>query len=232
VRRSPLRTAAQAVAVARAARDEGLALVGLMFYDAQVAGLPDTSLAVRLLKSRSAADLRRRRAEVAGAVRDVADLEFVNGGGTGSLHVTGQDPVLTELAAGSGLFGPALFDGYRAFRPRPAAAFALPVVRRPAPGIVTVFGGGYIASGPPGWSRSPAVLFPQGLRLLRGEGAGEVQTPLRGDPADRLALGDRVWFRHAKAGELCERFDELHLVEGDQVVDRVPTYRGEAASFG
>ena len=149
-----------------------------MFYDAQIAGLPDSSPAVRLLKSRSAADLRTRRAEVAGAVREVADLEFVNGGGTGSLHIAGQDPVLTELAAGSGLFGPALFDGYRAFRPRPAAAFALPVVRRPAPGIVTVFGGGYIASGPPGWSRSPAVLSPRGLRLLRGEGAGEVQTPL------------------------------------------------------
>ena len=232
VRRSPLRTAAQAVAVARAAQREGLAVVGLMFYDAQVAGLPDSSPAVRLLKSRSAVDLRRRRAEVTGAVREVADLEFVNGGGTGSLHIAGRDPVLTELAAGSGLFGPALFDGYRAFRPRPAAAFALPVVRRPAPGIVTVFGGGYIASGPPGWSRSPAVLSPRGPRLLRGEGAGEVQTPLRGGSADDLALGDRVWFRHAKAGELCERFDELHLVQGGQVVDRVPTYRGEAANFG
>jgi D-serine deaminase-like pyridoxal phosphate-dependent protein len=55
---------------------------------------------------------------------------------------------------------------------------------------------------------------------------------LRGGSADGLALGDRVWFRHAKAGELCERFDELHLLEGGQVVDRVPTYRGEAASFG
>jgi len=232
VRRSPLRTADQAAAVARAAQREGLAVLGLMFYDAQIAGLPDSSPAVRLLKSRSAADLRRRRAEVVGAVREVADLAFVNGGGTGSLHVAGQDPVLTELAAGSGLFGPTLFDGYRAFRPRPAAAFALPVVRRPAPGMVTVFAGGYTASGPPGWSRSPSVLFPRGLRLLRQEGAGEVQTPLRGRAADELALGDRVWFRHAKAGELCERFDELHLVRGDELVEGVPTYRGEAATFG
>ena len=89
------------------------------------------------------------------------------------------------------------------------------MVRRPAPGIVTVFGGGYIASGPPGWSRSPAVLFGRaGLQLLRAEGAGEVQTPLQGRAADGLALGDRVWLRYAKAGEMCERFDELHLRRG------------------
>ena len=232
VRRSPLRSAGQVVAVARAAQAAGLDVVGLMFYDAQVAGLPDSSPAVRLVKARSTRDLLGRRAEVVAAVRDVARLEFVNGGGTGSLHVASRDPSLTELAAGSGLFGPTLFDGYRSFRPRPAAAFALPVVRRPAPGVVTVFGGGYIASGPPGWSRSPSVLAPRGLRLLRSEGAGEVQTPVRGRAADGLGIGDRVWFRHAKAGELCERFDELHLVRGDELVDRVPTYRGEAANFG
>ncbi|MFC6242235.1 alanine racemase [Knoellia sp. GCM10027112] len=232
VRRSPLRSAGQVVAVARAAQAAGLDVVGLMFYDAQVAGLPDSSPAVRLVKARSTRDLLGRRAEVVAAVRDVAGLEFVNGGGTGSLHVASRDPSLTELAAGSGLFGPTLFDGYRSFRPRPAAAFALPVVRRPAPGVVTVFGGGYIASGPPGWSRSPSVLAPRGLRLLRSEGAGEVQTPLRGRAADGLGIGDRVWFRHAKAGELCERFDELYLVRGDELVDRVPTYRGEAANFG
>lgn len=232
VRRSPAHTAYAAVTLARAARDAGLLVVGLMFYDAQIAGLPDSSPAVRLLKARSAADLLVRRGEVVEAVREVSPLEFVNGGGTGSLHITGRDPALTELAAGSGLYGPALFDGYRGFRPRAAAAFALPVVRRPGPGLVTVFGGGYIASGPPGWSRVPSVLAPPGLRLLRTEGAGEVQTPLRGRAADRLELGDRVWFRHAKAGELCERFDELHLVSAGEVVGRVPTYRGESATFG
>jgi D-serine deaminase-like pyridoxal phosphate-dependent protein len=232
VRRSPLRTAGQVVSVARAARAAGLDVVGLMFYDAQVAGLPDSSPAVRLVKARSTRDLLGRRAEVVAAVSEVTWLEFVNGGGTGSIHVAARDPSLTELAAGSGLFGPTLFDGYRSFRPRPAAAFALPVVRRPAPGVVTVAGGGYIASGPPGWSRSPSVLAPRGLRLLRAEGAGEVQTPLRGRTADGLSIGDRVWFRHAKAGELCERFDQLHLVRGGELVDRVPTYRGEAANFG
>lgn len=232
VRRSPLRDAGQVVTVARAAQAAGLTVVGLMFYDAQVAGLPDSSPAVRLVKSRSTRDLLGRRAQVVAAVREVADLEFVNGGGTGSLHVASRDPSLTEVAAGSGLFGPTLFDGYRSFRPRPAAVFALPVVRRPAPGVVTVAGGGYIASGPPGWSRVPSVLAPRGLRLLRAEGAGEVQTPLRGAAADGLGIGDLVWFRHAKAGELCERFDELHLVRGDELVESVPTYRGEAATFG
>jgi D-serine deaminase-like pyridoxal phosphate-dependent protein len=232
VRRSPLREAGEVVTVARAAQAAGLRVVGLMFYDAQVAGLPDSSPAVRLVKTRSTRELLGRRAEVVAAVRQVADLEFVNGGGTGSLHVASRDPSLTELAAGSGLFGPTLFDGYRSFRPRPAAAFALPVVRRPAPGVVTVAGGGYIASGPPGWSRVPSVLAPRGLRLLRAEGAGEVQTPLRGKAADGLGIGDLVWFRHAKAGELCERFDELHLVRGDQLVESVPTYRGEGMSFG
>ena len=232
VRRSPTRSPGQALAVVRAALGVGLDVRGLMFYDAQVAGLPDSSPAVRLVKTRSTRELLGRRAEVVAAVREVADLAFVNGGGTGSLHVAAHDPSLTELAAGSGLFGPTLFDGYRSFHPRPAAAFALPVVRRPAPGVVTVAGGGYIASGPPGWSRVPSVLAPRGLRMLRTEGAGEVQTPLRGAAADGLGIGDLVWFRHAKAGELCERFDEVHLVRGDQLVESVPTYRGEAMSFG
>lgn len=232
VRRSPVRTREQAVLVARAAQSAGLSLVGLMFYDAQIAGLPDSSPAVRLMKRRSADDLRARRGGIVSAVRDLADLEFVNGGGTGSLEVTGSDPVVTELAAGSGLFGPTLFDGYDAFTPTPAAAFALPVVRRPARDVVTLFSGGYLASGPPGWSRVPSVHSPGGLRLVKTEGTGEVQTPVRGRAARDLELGDRVWLRHAKAGELCERFDEVHLVRARELVDIVPTYRGEGQNFG
>lgn len=232
VRRSPLRTPAQARALAAYAGSRGLQVRGLLFYDAQIAGLPDTSAAVRLVKRRSAADLLTRRGEVVEAVRQVADVEFVNGGGTGSLEVTGADPAVTELAAGSGLYGPTLFDGYRAFAPRHAAAYALPVVRRPGRGFVTAFSGGYVASGPPGWSRVPSVAWPPGLRLVRAEAAGEVQTPLRGGAADRLRLGDRVWLRHAKAGELFERFDEVHLVRGGGLVETVPTYRGEGQNFG
>jgi D-serine deaminase-like pyridoxal phosphate-dependent protein len=232
VRRSPVRTPAQARALAHYAQSHGLRVRGLMFYDAQIAGLPDSSMAVRLVKRRSASELRSRRRAVVEAVREVASLEFVNGGGTGSLEVSGADPSLTELAAGSGLYGPTLFDGYRAFRLRHATAFALPVVRRPGRGFVTAFSGGYVASGPPGWSRVPRVAWPPGLRLLKTEAAGEVQTPVRGASAGGLRLGDRIWLRHAKAGELFERFDEVHLVQAGQLVETVPTYRGEGRNFG
>lgn len=132
---------------------------------------------------------------------------------------------------GSGLFQPRLFDDYTSFRGRPAALFALPVVRRPGVGWVSVLGGGYPASGAAGRDRLPQPYLPQGLAYDPQEGAGEVQTPLRGSAADDLLIGDRVWFRHAKAGELCERFDALHLVEGDRVVGTVPTYRGEGQTF-
>lgn len=229
VRRSPIRTPAQALAVVRAAAGVGLEVRGLMFYDAQVAGLPD-SPAVRLLKKRSVAELVERRAAVVDAVRSEADLHFVNGGGTGSLHTFADDTAVTELAAGSGLYAPTLFDGYDAFSPRPAMAFAVPVVRRPGRGLVTGFGGGYVASGQPGWSRVPSPVR-RGFSLLRSEAAGEVQTPVEGD-VDGLALGDRVWLRGAKAGELLERFDALHLVRGDVLVDTVPTYRGEGRNWG
>lgn len=231
-RRSPLRTPDDASRLARAAQGQGLRVVGLMFYDAQIAGVPDSSRAVRLMKRRSGDELLERRGLVVAAVRQVADLAFVNGGGTGSLHTTGTDPALTELAAGSGLIGPTLFDGYDDFSLRPAMAFALPVVRRPGRGYVTCFEGGYIASGPAGADRVPTPVWPRGLRLVGTEGTGEVQTPLRGSAADRLALGDHVWFRHAKAGEVCERFDEVVLHRGGEVVDVVPTYRGEGTCFG
>ena len=232
VRRSPTRTPQQVEAVIRRAQERGLVVAGLMFYDAQIAGLPDSSPAVKQVKARSHRELLTRRAEIVSAARALADLDFVNGGGTGSLHVTGLDPSLTELAAGSGLYAPTLFDGYDGLVLEPAAFFGTPVVRRPAAGIVTAYGGGYIASGPPGWSRVPTPLEEQGLELVRTEGAGEVQTPLKGAAADTLALGDRIWFRHAKAGELAERFTEFVLVAGDEVVGRAATYRGEGQCFG
>jgi D-serine deaminase-like pyridoxal phosphate-dependent protein len=232
VRRSPLRTPADAAAVAKAASAHGFRVVGVMFYEAQIAGLPDSSPAVRLMKRRSAAELAQRRGAVVGAVQEVSgDLEIVNSGGTGSLEVSSADPVVTEVTAGSGLFVPTLFDNYRAFEPRPALYFALPVVRRPAAGIATLFGGGYIASGPAGKSRLPRPVT-RGLQLIGTEGAGEVQTPVRGDAADALHVGDRVWFRHAKAGELCERFDTVHVVQDGAITESVPTYRGEGRSFG
>jgi D-serine deaminase-like pyridoxal phosphate-dependent protein len=232
VRRSPLRTPADAARLAERADALGFRVVGVMFYEAQIAGLPDTSPAVRLVKKRSAAELARRRGDVVEAVEKVVGaLEIVNSGGTGSLEISSADRAVTEVTAGSGLYVPTLFDRYRAFQPRPALYFALPVVRRPAPGIATLFGGGYIASGPAGKTRLPSPAL-RGLKLLGTEGAGEVQTPLQGPGAAGLRIGDRVWFRHAKAGELGERLDTIHVVDGAAITASVPTYRGEGRTFG
>jgi len=238
-KRSPVHTPEQAAALAREilAR-EGLRLVGIMSYEAQIAGLGDTPVgrplrarAIRAIQALSVRELAGRRAAAVAAVEEVSPLEFVNGGGTGSLESSSAEGVVTELTAGSGLYGPALFDSYRAFTPRPAALFALPIVRRPGRGVVTALGGGYLASGPADAARLPVPHLPAGLRLDRQEGAGEVQTPLLGPAADSLAIGDRVYLRHAKAGELCERFSSLHLLEGERIVEETPTYRGEGQCF-
>lgn len=239
VRRSPIRIPADALAIGKRVRsDPHLELVGVLGYEAQVAGLPDKTpraawnTMVRTLKRASIRDLRKRRGAVVRALRQEGHaIRFVNGGGTGSLESTRADPSVTEVTAGSGLYVPTLFDEFEAFDPLPAAGFALPVVRRPAKGFVTCLGGGYVASGAAGPDRLPRPFLPPGLSLLEQEGAGEVQTPLQGSVADELAIGDPVFFRHAKAGELCERFAELHLIRGDEVVDVVPTYRGEGHTF-
>ena len=238
-KRSPLRTVEQVIALAReVARRPGLVLDGLMMYEAQIAGVGDAppgnplrGAALRAMQRASGREIADRRAAIVAAVREVAPLRFVNGGGTGSVEATAAEASITEVAAGSGLFAPVLFDAYRAFTPRPAAFFVLPVVRRPSSRAVTALGGGYPASGPAGRDRLPRPVFPPGLRLDPLEGAGEVQTPLVGPGARGLRVGDRVWLRHAKAGELCERFDVLHLVTGDRRVATVPTYRGEGKAF-
>ncbi|MFI5763360.1 MULTISPECIES: amino acid deaminase/aldolase [unclassified Streptomyces] len=239
-RRSPLREPAQLAELARAVSARpGFRVVGLMGYEGHVAGVGDAlagrplrSRAIRLMQGAARKELAARRAEAVRAVRAVVpDLEFVNGGGTGSVQQTAAEDAVTEIAAGSGLYVPRLFDNYTSFSGRPAALFAQPVVRRPGVGVVTVLGGGYPASGAPGADRLPVPYLPAGLRYDPQEGAGEVQTPLLGSPADDLLIGDRVWFRHAKAGELCERFDTLHLVEGDRVTATAPTYRGEGRTF-
>jgi D-serine deaminase-like pyridoxal phosphate-dependent protein len=239
VRRSPVHTPEDAAELAaRLARWPGYRLVGLMSYEAQIAGVGDAPVgrslrgaAIRAMQRHSRAELVGRRAAAVEAVRHHADLEFVNAGGTGTVAQTAAEPAVTEVTAGSGLYGPALFDEYRTWQPRPAAFFALSVVRRPAPGIATAHGGGWIASGETSRTRQPRPWLPAGLKLLPTEGAGEVQTPVAGRAADSLRVGDRIWLRHAKAGELCEHAQALYLVSGDCLVGEAPTYRGESRAF-
>jgi D-serine deaminase-like pyridoxal phosphate-dependent protein len=234
VKRSPIRTPEQAVRLARAIeRRPRITLAGLMGYEAHIAGLGDRppgkramGAVIKRIQRSSASEIAERRAAIVAAL---PPLEFVNGGGTGSLHTTAREDVVTEITAGSGFYAPTLFDHYSAFSLKPAAMFALPVVRNPSKRVATVLGGGYLASGPADELRLPTPYLPAGLKLDKNEGAGEVQTPLHG--AADLRIGDRVYFRHAKAGELCERFDTLLLVEGDRVVDEIPTYRGEGRAF-
>ncbi len=242
VRRSPVHTVddARRVAATIASRP-GFRLVGMMGYEAQIAGQVNRGTGrgtvIRWMQRASAAELHDRRALAVAAVREVAELEFVNGGGTGSIESTHADTSVTEVAAGSGLFGPHLFDGYVHFTPAPAAAFALSVVRRPTPEIVTLLGGGWIASGPTAPDRQPQLVWPEGLRTLPRERSGEVQTPVTGAAARTLALGDRVWLRHTKAGELSEHLNSFALVSlggddtGAGVIGHLPTYRGEGKAF-
>jgi D-serine deaminase-like pyridoxal phosphate-dependent protein len=238
-KRSPVHTVEQAVELAREIeRRSQVELAALMAYEGQIAGVGDRppgrrlrGAAIRSMQRRSAAELAERRAAVVTAIREFAELPIVNGGGTGSLELTGAEDVVTEIAAGSGFYAPTLFDTYSRFSLSPGAGYALPIVRKPSAAIATALGGGYLASGSGDPSRVPSPWLPPGLELDAEEGAGEVQTPLSGSPARDLRIGDRVYMRHAKAGELCERFDLLHLVEGEEIVDVVPTYRGEGKTF-
>ncbi|MCI2959329.1 alanine racemase [Agromyces atrinae] len=239
VRRSPIHHPDDAGALAAyiVARP-GFELVGVMAYEAQIAGVtnqpegkPFDGAVNRWMQGRSERELHERRGLAVAAVRKHADLEFVNGGGTGSLESTAADDSVTEIAAGSGLFGGHLFDGYAHFTPAPAAAFALDVVRNPTPEHATILGGGWIASGPPSPNRVPRIVWPEGLSMVGREGAGEVQTPVTGDAARHLRPGDRVWLRHTKSGELSEHLASLAVVDGDRVIGELPTYRGEGKAF-
>ncbi|WP_211262430.1 alanine racemase [Nitriliruptor alkaliphilus] len=242
VLRSPTDSAdAAALLAARVATSPRLQLDGIVAYEAQVAGVaeraPGRSRAeqavIVALKRRSLVRIARRRAAAVAAIERTVGhpLRVVNAGGTGSLESSARERVVTEVTAGSGLLAPALFDHYDAFEHLPAAGYAVPVVRHPAPGVVTCLGGGYVASGAVGPDKAPVVWAPAGARLTALEGAGEVQTPVLLPAGVHLDLGDPVVMRHAKAGELCERFASLLVIRGDRVVDELPTYRGEGATF-
>ncbi|HTJ45063.1 MAG TPA: alanine racemase [Kofleriaceae bacterium] len=233
VRRSPLHDVDAVVALAAKIADtKGLRFHGLMGYEAQIAGLVDRDVgwrgpAARWIKRRSRGDVAHTRAAIVEALRarGLAPTVF-NGGGSGSLPSSLEEDALTEVTAGSGFLCSHLFDHYAEIHFTPAVYFALQVVRRASKDIVTCHGGGWIASGAVGADRLPVPALPQGLELLGVEGAGEVQTPVRVPAGVSISLGDPIFFRHAKAGELAEHVNEYLLIEGERVIDRAPTYRG------
>ncbi|MDB5985914.1 MAG: hypothetical protein JWR16_967 [Nevskia sp.] len=241
MRRSPLTAPAAVVGLAKliAQTPQTLKLVGLMGYEGQIAGLQDAvpgqglkNAMLRMLKRRSVRELSARRQAAVQALREAGfALEFVNGGGTGSLESTAADPSVTEIAAGSGLYSPGLFDHFEQFHNPPALCFALQVVRQPTPDIVTCGGGGYIASGPAGADRLPRPYLPAGMQLIAQEGAGEVQTPVVLPAGVQIKIGEPLFFRHAKAGELAERFEQLLLLQGGEIAGAAATYRGQHQCF-
>jgi D-serine deaminase-like pyridoxal phosphate-dependent protein len=238
--RSPLRTPELArPVIERIVAAPAVVLDGIMGYEAQIAGVGDAvpgqplkNAVVRRLKRVSARRIARLRGAVVRLAAAVgAHPRFVNGGGTGSIATTRLEPAITEITVGSAFYSPALFDAYHDFRYLPAAGFAIAIARRPAPHFYTCHGGGYIASGAAAPDRLPRPYLPAGARLDPLEGAGEVQTPIHSAGPERLELGDPIFLRHAKAGELCERFTHLLLVRDGRIVDEVPTYRGDGQCF-
>lgn len=215
-------------------------LDGLMGYEAQVAGVGDQvpnnylkNQAIRFLKSRAVPALRKKRKAALDMIAAAGlQLRFVNGGGTGSLESTREEAGVTEITVGSGFFNSHLFDQYRAFQLQPALFYGVQIVRKPDSKTYTAHGGGYIASGAVDATKAPIVHFPETGKLDALEGAGEVQTPIRfSNQASPLKIGDPIYLRHAKAGELCERFNQVYLLKDDQL-EATKTYRGEGHNFG
>jgi D-serine deaminase-like pyridoxal phosphate-dependent protein len=212
---------------------------GLMGYEAQIAGVGDNvkgqtlmNSIIKFLKKRSIKTIAERRASCLEvfAAKGI-QLDFVNGGGTGSIESTLEESGVTEITVGSGFYQSHLFDNYSNFKHKPAAAFGLQIVRQPQKDMFTALGGGYIASGATDKNKTPQAFLPEGMQLIANEGTGEVQTPFIYKGNESLKIGDVVFFRHAKAGELCERFNELILVRDNKIEQSVPTYRGEQKCF-
>ena len=239
VRRSPIKNEMDVLELAREIETSpSLKLVGIMGYEAQIAGVGDQmpsqtlkNMIIKFLKKQSLKEILERRKVIVEALKaEGIDNLFVNGGGTGSLETTLVDDYVTEMTAGSGFYAPLLFDYYSSFQYKPSLFFGLPVVRKPAPNIYTCLGGGYVASGPHGADKVPQPVFPPGGKLLPFEGVGEVQTPVY-FKNQHLEIGDAIIFRAAKAGEICERFNCMYCISRGEVTDQYLTYRGEGKCF-
>ena len=208
-------------------------LVGCMGYEAQIAGVMDEKAPlIKFLKKISLKQLTERRKNLISIILEAGhSLKFVNGGGTGSLKNTIKESIITEVTVGSAFYAPVLFDHYEDFKLTPALFFSSPIIRNPVKNIYTVLGGGYIASGSTDPIKQPTPYLPLRLKLLKNEGAGEVQTPLQYNGKLELKLGDLVIFRHAKAAEICERFHEISIIQDSAIIGTVKTYRGEGKCF-
>jgi D-serine deaminase-like pyridoxal phosphate-dependent protein len=213
-------------------------LRGLMGYEAHVAGLPDDNpvefpmwqVAKRVFKSfawSGVVGLRSRYREILAAdFPDLAaTLRFVNGGGSGNFFQAAGDPSLTEVAVGSGLLQSQLFSYFRSSVSKCALVFALRVTRKPFADTICCQSGGFIASGNVSVDKQPRVFSPPHLSPFDDEGFGEVQTPLRGESAAALSVGDVVMFRPAKAGEIAERFANYQIYHSGALKAH-RTYRG------
>ncbi len=239
VRRSSITTVEQAEILGEQIKNlKNIRFEGIMGYEAQIAGVGDITdsvarnLVIPVLKKRSIKELAQRRAAIVNKIQAQGhQLKFVNGGGTGSAETTITESCITELTVGSGFYSPGLFDHYKQFRHLPAAAYAIEITRNPYPNIYTCYGGGYTASGSIERNKLPIPYLPVGAKLIDTEGAGEVQTPIVYKGTEKLKLGDPIFMRHAKAGELCERFNSLLLVKDGKIIDEVKTYRGEGKCF-
>jgi D-serine deaminase-like pyridoxal phosphate-dependent protein len=212
---------------------------GVMGYEAQIAGLGDTSGKGRIfdttiaqLKRISAFSIYRFRKKIVDAAKERFELSFVNGGGSGSLRMTSKDKSVTEVTIGSAFYCPHLFDHYK--EPFvPSCGYAVEVSRVPQDGMITCLGGGYVASGALGSDKLPLVHLPKGLAPKQHEMYGEVQTPFSFNPKkiNTLNIGDPVFLRHAKSGELLERFNDLHIIRDNKVTETWKTYRGDGLCF-
>lgn len=240
VYRSSIRTTKQFTSVLQCVKQKKrIVLDGIMGYEAQLAGVPDKdpkqkikSSVIRHLKRKSKSEVAAKRKKIMNIMRKSGlSIRFVNGGGTGSLHQTTREKIVSEVTVGSGFFYSHLFDKHRSLHFKPAAGFAIEITRIPERHVYTCFGGGYVASGPHGEDKVPEITLPKGAKLMKNEGVGEVQTPVYYKGPEKLTYGDPIFLRHSKAGELCERFTRLYLVEDGQIVDTYSTYRGDGKCF-
>lgn len=218
-------------------KTSAIEIVGAMGYEAQIAGVgnrPANALKGKVIEAMQVQAKKQvtqfRRLAIAHIKAYFPNLRFVNGGGSGSMLYTNQQKEVTEITVGSAFYAPALFDQFTHLQLEKAAGFALSVTRKPEKNIVVCHGGGYTASGAIGLDRLPVFYEPSNFAYLSLEGAGEVQTPIK-VKGKHINIGDTIYFRHAKAGELCERFQVLHGIREDKYMGPYTTYRGDGQCF-